>query len=62
MEYFYPLSYDHQHNKFTENSCMIHHFDATWISPMEKFKTDMKRKNMKWVVYVIDFFINTKKD
>ena len=60
MEYFYPLSYDHQHNKFTENSCMIHHFDATWISPMEKFKTDMKRKNMKWVVYVIDFFINTK--
>ena len=47
MEYFYPLSYDHQHNKFTENSCMIHHFDATWISPMEKFKTDMKRKNMK---------------
>lgn len=61
MEYFYPLSYDHQHNKFTENSCMIHHFDATWISPMEKFKTDMKRKNMKWVVYIIDFFIAIKR-
>ena len=39
---------------------MIHHFDATWISPMEKFKTKMKRKNMIWVVYVIDFFINLK--
>lgn len=60
MEYFYPLSYDYQHNKFTDNSCMIHHFDATWISKMELFKTKMKRKNMKWVVYVIDFFINVK--
>lgn len=60
MEYFYPLSYDHQHNKFTDKSCMIHHFDATWISKMEKFKTEMKRKNMKWVVYIIDFFINSK--
>ena len=60
MEYFYPLSYDHRHNKFTDNSCMIHHFDATWITPMEKFKTEMKRKNMKWVVHIIDFFINTK--
>lgn len=60
MEYFYPLSYDYQNNKFTDNSAMIHHFDATWISPMEKFKTKMKRKNMKWVVYVIDFFISIK--
>ena len=60
MEYFYPLSYDYQHNKFTDNSVMIHHFDATWISPMEKFKTKMKRKNMIWVVYVIDFFVSIK--
>ncbi|MGN1013698.1 MAG: glycosyltransferase family 32 protein [Clostridia bacterium] len=60
MEYFYPLSYDYQNNKFTDNSVMIHHFDATWISPMEKFKTKMKRKNMIWVVYVIDFFISLK--
>ena len=41
MEYFYPLSYDYQNNKFTDNSVMIHHFDATWIKPMEKFKTKM---------------------
>lgn len=60
MEYFYPLSYDYQHNKFTNNSCMIHHFDATWISKMELFKTKMKRKNMTWVVYIIDFFIAIK--
>lgn len=60
MEYFYPLSYDYQNNKFTDNSCMIHHFDATWIKPMERFKTKMKRKNMIWVVYVIDFFISIK--
>ena len=60
MEYFYPLSYDYQNNKFTDNSVMIHHFDATWIKPMEKFKTKMKRKNMVWVVYIIDFFISIK--
>lgn len=60
MEYFYPLSYDYQHNKFTDNSCMIHHFDATWISKMELFKTKMKRKNMTWVVYIIDFFVALK--
>ena len=60
MEYFYPLSYDYQHNKFTDNSCMIHHFDATWISKMEKFKTNMKRKNLNFIVYIIDFFVALK--
>lgn len=60
MEYFYPLSYDYQHNKFTKNSCMIHHFDATWASNMEKFKTNLKRKNLKWVVYILDIFISMK--
>lgn len=35
-DYFYPLSYDHKHNMFTENTCMIHYYDASWISPPEK--------------------------
>lgn len=54
MEYFYPLSYDYMHNNFTDNSCMIHHFDATWVSHGEKVKVFLKRKNMKWVIPVID--------
>jgi len=30
-EYFYPLSYDYQNNIFTENTCMVHYFDASWV-------------------------------
>ncbi len=30
-EYFYPLSYDRQNNIFTENTCMIHYYDSSWI-------------------------------
>ncbi|MEG1009715.1 MAG: glycosyltransferase, partial [Clostridia bacterium] len=62
MEYFYPLSYDHKHNNFTDNSCMIHHFDATWTSKGEQIKTMLKRKNMKWVIYIIDFFCMIKRN
>jgi mannosyltransferase OCH1-like enzyme len=62
MEYFYPLSYDHQGNKFTDNSCMIHHFDATWTSKTEQLKTKLKRNDMKWMIRVIDFFVAIKRN
>ena len=35
-EYFYPLSYDHENNVFTKNTCMVHYADATWTSKEEK--------------------------
>jgi hypothetical protein len=35
-EYFYPLSYDHRDNLFTENTCMIHYYDASWISKPQR--------------------------
>jgi len=35
-DYFYPLSYDHKDQFFTENTCMIHYYDASWISKPEK--------------------------
>lgn len=35
-DYFYPLSYDYQDNKFTEKTCMVHYFDATWIPKWEQ--------------------------
>lgn len=60
MEYFYPLSYDHQHNKFTEKSCMIHHFDATWTSVPEKIKTFFKRHKMNYMLKVIDIVLTIK--
>ena len=35
-EYFYPLSYDHEDNCFTNNTCMVHYSDASWASVEEK--------------------------
>ncbi len=35
-DYFYPLSYDHKENLFTKNTCMIHYYDASWISKPQK--------------------------
>ncbi len=35
-EYFYPLSYDRSNNIFTDNTCMIHYYDASWVPKYEK--------------------------
>lgn len=35
-EYFYPLSYDRHNNVYTDNTCMIHYYDATWVPKWEK--------------------------
>lgn len=35
-DYFYPLSYDHQNNLFTVNTCMIHYYDASWVPKWEQ--------------------------
>ncbi len=42
-EYFYPFSYDHQNNIFTENTCMIHYFDASWISKKARLENKLQR-------------------
>lgn len=42
--YFYPLSYDFKDNKFDEHTCMIHYFDATWISKNEQIEMKLIRK------------------
>jgi len=35
-EYFYPLSYNFQNNVFTDNTCTIHYFDASWTPKWEQ--------------------------
>ena len=35
-DYFYPLSYDYENNRFTDNTCMVHYSDASWASSKEK--------------------------
>ena len=59
-EYFYPLSYDHQDNKFTANSCMIHHYDSTWASKPEKAKLFFRRHNMKFMLRSVDICVSIK--
>ena len=43
-DYFYPLSFDFKDNMFTNNTCMIHYFDASWFSGKEKLKVKLNRK------------------
>ena len=43
-EYFYPLSFNFKNNVFTENTCMIHYFDASWFSKKEKFRIKLNRR------------------
>ena len=43
-DYFYPLSFDFKDNIFTERTCMVHYFDATWIPKKEQIENKMVRK------------------
>lgn len=42
--YFYPLSFNFKNNVFTDDTCMIHYFDATWISKNEQIEMKLVRK------------------
>ena len=42
-EYFYPLSFNFKDNKFTDNTCMVHYFDASWFGKKEKFRVKLNR-------------------
>jgi mannosyltransferase OCH1-like enzyme len=35
-EYFYPINYNYSRKNFTENTCMIHYYNATWAPKQEK--------------------------
>ena len=59
-EYFYPLSYDYQDNKFTDNSCMVHRYDATWASKPEKAKLFFRRHNLKFMMKSVDICVSIK--
>lgn len=43
-EYFYPYSYGRDDNIFTDNTCMIHYYDASWIPFKERLENQMVRK------------------
>lgn len=43
-DYFYPYSYNRDNNVFTENTCMIHYYDASWIPLKDRIENEMVRK------------------
>ncbi len=43
-EYFYPLSYDKQNNIFTDNTYMVHYYDASWTPKREQREVKLVRK------------------
>ena len=45
-DYFNPKSYDGNNETFTENTCIIHHFDATWTDRDEKIAIWFVRRKM----------------
>ena len=43
-DYFYPYSYNWENNVFTDNTCMIHYFDASWIPLKDRIEINLVRK------------------
>lgn len=43
-DYFYPISYDRQNNLYTDNTCMIHYYDASWVPKIEKKDVEYIRR------------------
>lgn len=52
-DYFYPYSYDHTNNTFTDNTCMIHYYDASWIPVKERIEINLVRKIGKKKTFAI---------
>lgn len=42
-DYFYPYSYDRTDNLFTDNTCMIHYYDASWVPVKDRIENNMVR-------------------
>lgn len=43
-DYFYPYSYNWENNVFSDNTCMIHYYDASWIPLKDRIEINLVRK------------------
>ena len=63
-DYFCPLSYNYSEKVYTENTCMIHYFNATWTPKGERVAVTLFRTfGMKWgrrILNIFYFFCNIK--
>ena len=61
-DYFYPLSDNHRDNIFTDNTCMIHYYDASWIPKSEYIRFKVERIFGKKIGgFILNILINLKK-
>lgn len=42
-EFFYPINYDYSKRNYTENTCMVHYYNADWIPKRERRVVKMYR-------------------
>lgn len=61
-EFFYPYSYDRTNNIFTENTCMIHYYDASWIPLKEQIEIEMVRRIGRKKTFAILHYYRKIKD
>ena len=61
-EYFYPYSYDWKNNVFTDNTCMIHYYDASWVPIKDRIEVQLVRKIGRKKTYSILSFYRKIKD
>lgn len=63
-DYFNPKSYDGNNETFTDNTCIIHHFDATWTGLEEKIAIWLVRRKLgflsKYVFKISDIIKRIK--
>lgn len=43
-DYFYPYSYNRTNNLFTDNTCMVHYYDASWLPMKNKVENYLVRR------------------
>lgn len=43
-DYFYPYSYNRTNNVFTDRTCMIHYFDASWLPLNNRIENTLVRR------------------
>ena len=60
-DYFYPYSYNWENNVFTDNTCMIHYYDASWIPLKERIEISMVRKIGRSKTFkILEFYRKTR--
>lgn len=43
-EYFYPINYNYSRKVYTDNTCMVHYYSASWVPKGEKVAAKVYRK------------------